>query len=366
MIRHRWAPSPEALPSSDGGRAWQGRHGWRGGRRRHVVVTGQQAVGSGYPRAPSWATGGCHRRGPGSASAWRARSSGGESAALIRPRSLVRVQARPPPAGARSGPDRQRGGRSLAGRAPPLHGGGPGFESPRLHPGECPATGERSRVMRQQRSDRPRRGWEISSEVQGTVRPRDVGRGLTTSGGASPSGGGGDPARYLDNAPRGTRRVLRPREMPTPSGRRLTEPCCRSRQRERSRGLVSGRPRALHSEIHTEHNAVLPWDPVLPPVTVRRCRPLPVRRCRPAGGDPGRRGRTERIRARRGGAQRGRTPPGGFVPLARAGLLSRPRERPDGHERRNPHDGRMVDALALAAEEGRGHAAKCPGEALAA
>ena len=29
-------------------------------------------------------------------------------------------------------------------------------------------------------------------------------------------------------------------------------------------------------------------------------------------------------------------------------------------------DGRMVDALALAAEEGRGHAAKCSGEALAA
>ena len=28
-------------------------------------------------------------------------------------------------------------------------------------------------------------------------------------------------------------------------------------------------------------------------------------------------------------------------------------------------DGRTVDALALAAEEGRGHAAKCPGEALA-
>ena len=37
-------------------------------------------------------------------------------------------------------------------------------------------------------------------------------------------------------------------------------------------------------------------------------------------------------------------------------------ERSAGH----PHDGRMVDALALAAEEGRGHAAKCPGEALAA
>ena len=29
-------------------------------------------------------------------------------------------------------------------------------------------------------------------------------------------------------------------------------------------------------------------------------------------------------------------------------------------------DGRTVDALALAADEGRGHAAKCSGEALAA
>ena len=32
------------------------------------------------------------------------------------------------------------GGRSLAGRAPPLHGGGPGFESPRLHPGSASGT----------------------------------------------------------------------------------------------------------------------------------------------------------------------------------------------------------------------------------
>ncbi len=54
------------------------------------------------------------------------------------------------------------------------------------------------------------------------------------------------------------------------------------------------------------------------------------------------------------------------VPLARAGLLSTPRRLLDVNEIRNPHDGRMVDALALAAEEGRGHAAKCPGEALAA
>ena len=38
----------------------------------------------------------------------------------------------------------------------------------------------------------------------------------------------------------------------------------------------------------------------------------------------------------------------------------------DGNGTRNPHEGRMVDALALAADEGRGHAAKCPGEALAA
>ena len=34
--------------------------------------------------------------------------------------------------------------------------------------------------------------------------------------------------------------------------------------------------------------------------------------------------------------------------------------------KRRPEDGRRVDALAMAAEEGRGHAAKCPGEALAA
>src|SRR5581483_8090899 len=31
------------------------------------------------------------------------------------------------------------GGRSLVGRAPPLHGGGQGFESPRLHQGKNPS-----------------------------------------------------------------------------------------------------------------------------------------------------------------------------------------------------------------------------------
>ena len=54
------------------------------------------------------------------------------------------------------------------------------------------------------------------------------------------------------------------------------------------------------------------------------------------------------------------------VPLARAGLMPTQRRMLDVNGNRNPQEGRMVDALALAAEEGRGHAAKCPGEALAA
>ncbi len=56
----------------------------------------------------------------------------------------------------------------------------------------------------------------------------------------------------------------------------------------------------------------------------------------------------------------------GNVPLARAGLMLPPRRTLEGDGARTPHEGRMVDALALAADEGRGHAAKCPGEALAA
>ena len=113
----------------------------------------------------------------------RARSSGGQSAALIRPRSLVRVQARPPAGGAgwREVGRVGAGGRSLAGRAPPLHGGGPGFESPRLHPGTA------SRGCQ----------WSCAAAVGmtarvGRPRPRsadDFGRGLTTSGGGSPSRG---------------------------------------------------------------------------------------------------------------------------------------------------------------------------------
>ena len=109
---------------------------------------------------------------------------------------------------------------------------------------------------------------------------------------------------HLDNAPRGTRGVLRPRETATSL-----------------RGLVSARPRALIRNTHTReiHN-----------------------------------------HAHRGTAL------GGDVPLARAGLMPTHRRIQDGNGTRNPHEGRMVDALALAADEGRGHAAKCPGEALAA
>lgn len=102
-------------------------------------------------RGNSGLTGRCGRMGACRGGCWRARSSGGESAALIRPRSLVRVQARPPAGSAmrRAGTGRVRG-RSLAGRAPPLHGGGPGFESPRLHRVVCPNShGEDSNPIRQ-------------------------------------------------------------------------------------------------------------------------------------------------------------------------------------------------------------------------
>ena len=58
--------------------------------------------------------------------------------------------------------------------------------------------------------------------------------------------------------------------------------------------------------------------------------------------------------------------------LARAGLVFLKQETWSGESVRNrdvvrrPEDGRRVDALAMAAVEGRGHAAKCLGEALAA
>jgi hypothetical protein len=95
------------------------------------------------------------------------------------------------------------------------------------------------------------------------------------------------------------------------------------------RGLVVGRPRALHRYTHHE--------------TSRGC---PARwAC----------GTSERCRARRGRSL-------WREPVCCRGTDVCWMET----KRRNPHDGRMVDALALAADEGRGHAAKCPGEALAA
>ena len=222
VIRHWWAPSPEIRPVARRSRDWQGRHGWRGGRRRHVqgelggwgwcarrlraLRLGQRAGVA--PGGPVGGPRGDPPLGTPAAAVWRARSSGGESAALIRPRSLVRVQARPPGAARLAGavwPERggagEPRGRSLAGRAPPLHGGGPGFESPRLHPGrsdarggcppDAPAAGSHasppSRAVH-----RPRRGWETSSELRARVRTRfdDLARGVTTSGGGRPHGGG--------------------------------------------------------------------------------------------------------------------------------------------------------------------------------
>ena len=108
-------------------------------RRRYPVggrwtrgLTGRSGGAPGEPAGGEWIAGAwlLHSVFGARAGARRARSSGGESAVLIRPRSLVRVQARPRWGGAGRKPRR---GRSLAGRAPPLHGGGPGFESPRLH-----------------------------------------------------------------------------------------------------------------------------------------------------------------------------------------------------------------------------------------
>src|SRR5215217_1842525 len=71
-----------------------------------------------------------------------------------------------------------------------------GFESPRLHPGPGASTGRRPAAV-------------------GRSRPRSgdgFGRGLTTSQGGPPLTRGFFPLTYLDNAPRGTRRVLRPWE----------------------------------------------------------------------------------------------------------------------------------------------------------
>jgi hypothetical protein len=155
------------------------------------------------------------------------------------------------------------GGRSLAGRAPPLHGGGPGFESPRLHPewdrstlarNAHPGTGTRRSCasgnapggMRQVRSSRPHDGWEPSSEVGRRLRTRfddlregetpPVGRGDTLS--CTLTRRHAEPAGFCG---RGSRRdpfwgLARPGDRHRPEiGVGV--------------GLVRGRPRALHTHI---------------------------------------------------------------------------------------------------------------------
>src|SRR5215208_6709677 len=137
---------------------------------------------------------------------------------------------------------------------------------------------------------------------------------------------------HIDKAPRGTRWVLRPRE--TTTSEDVVDPETGAIPATGwGQGLVVGRPRALESKKNQEERT--PQG-----VTSRTA---------------------ARERGSRAGAHRGEP-----ILLARAGLLSRAPRRPEGTRLRTPHDGRMVDALALAAEEGRGHAAKCPGEALAA
>src|SRR5687768_16254758 len=87
--------APVGSPRATVGRAGGGRAGTRGERAsagtqaqaEDVVVTRDRPAHSVFGAAPARPAGG------GDAGA---RSSGGQSAALIRPRPLVRVQARPP------------------------------------------------------------------------------------------------------------------------------------------------------------------------------------------------------------------------------------------------------------------------------
>ena len=108
-------------------------------------------------------------------------SSVGESAVLIRPRSLVRVQKGPP------------GGRSSTGRAPPLHGGGRGFESPRLH--RPPLRGGARYQVNRARNTRKReiaraRARFVESETRRTVDALALqSRGRTRDGCEKPRGG---------------------------------------------------------------------------------------------------------------------------------------------------------------------------------
>jgi hypothetical protein len=159
------------------------------------------------------------------------------------------------------------------------------------------------------------------------------------------------PLTYLDNAPRGTRRVLRPWE----TSESCSDIACLERLATPPAvwGWARGGSPARTALNATERRKNRRHRPrfFLPP---RPDPPWDTGRRRTASGA---------IQRRRGSAASGRA--GGIVPRARAGLLPRPRQVLDGNDVGLRRDGRMVDALALAAEEGRGHAAKCPGETLA-
>jgi hypothetical protein len=165
-----------------------------------------------------------------------------------------------------------------------LQGGGPGFESPRLHPGG------------------PCVIFSISVPLLSLL--------------------------HLDNAPRETRWVWRPWMWAGPEGRAGSSTRTawkRSSNKENEARVLSCRGQNLNRETQNQVKPRLVSDN------------------------------------------------GGFVlALARAGLVFLKKETWSGESVRNrdvvrrPEDGRRVDALAMAAEEGRGHAAKCPGEALAA
>ncbi len=230
---------------------------------------GEIAPGASLPRrgrAP-----GCGQRPPGSFAG--ARSSGGQSAALIRPRPLVRVQARPPGSYPRGAPARH---------------------------GAVAQPGERRFCKAEVRGSNP--------------------RGSTAGGVPSV------PSLHLDNTIRGV--ALDPAAAGDAGANAL--------------------PRAHH--IH-----VFSMTPRHRKAEHRRRRGVGTRHREAAARRPAGVARfrleMERMGGESGAMALGRAPV--RLPATNGGA-SRRRPR-DGHK-----DGRMVDALALRADEGRGHAAKTP------
>ena len=227
-----------------------------------------------------------------------------------------------------------------------MHGGGPGFESPRLHRGgwETSSAADSPPIRHHQLrwDDRTRR--ESSAETPGRkgqgVRQRfhDLVRDDLRVVACTLTMRHAEPVRFCG---RGNRHLLR-------------GVCDRallwSRQRERQRGARVWSPARTANQYINDYC----WFCPLPPGRHRWWR----REWR--GWDWG---HPSEARAEAAGRREaGRDTSRWRVPVCCRGH--------DvcwmGIKRKTPHDGRMVDALALAAEEGRGHAAKCPGEALAA